>query len=112
MTEKTLNEVLKTFVQDQINIPYVHSCKVIGNYPSDPTKVDVTTNAGELKNIPCLFNNEIGQKGIIIYLNNDENQPIALIENRELWTMKTNAVINYTATTQKNIVLINQMDNA
>lgn len=84
MTEKTLNEVLKTFVQDQINIPYINSCKVIGNYPSDPTRVDVETAEGNLKNIPCLFNNTIGQKGIIIYLNNDENQPIALIENREL----------------------------
>ena len=75
---------MEIFVQDQINIPSSTLCKVIGNYPSDPTKVDVTTNAGELKNIPCLFNNEIGQKGIIIYLNNDENQPIAIIENRTL----------------------------
>ena len=84
MTEKTLAEEIITIIRNEANNnPPPQKCTVINNYPNEPNRIDIQTNETIIKYVECLFNNTIGQKGILIYPNGNLNQPIALIENRE-----------------------------
>ena len=83
MTEKNLADHIADIAKHEIQkIPVPQSCTVIKNYTNDTTKVDVRTPTGELRYIDCLNSNVVGRKGIVIYLDNDYNKPIAIIETR------------------------------
>ena len=83
MAEKTLAEEIIILVKDHANNnPAPTTCTVTGNYPDDQYHVDVSTEDGTLRYVPCLFNNTIGHNGIIVYLDGDLNNPLAIIDNR------------------------------
>ena len=83
MTDTTLAKEIIRIVKDNANDnPPAEKCTVIRTYPDDPFHVDVETDDGTLRYTPCLFNNMIGHNGIIIYLDGDLNNPIALIDTR------------------------------
>ena len=85
MTEKTINDHIADIITDEQNkIPTPTTCEVIKNYTNEPSKVDVSTPYGELRYITCLNSNVVGRKGVIIYIDNDYNKPIAIIEARTL----------------------------
>ena len=84
MAEPTLVGELTTLIRDELNqIPKPELCTVIKSY-TEPDRADVQTTNGNIKYVKCLFSNTVGHQGIIIYLNADANQPIAIIENREV----------------------------
>ena len=83
MPEKTLGETIDDRTQYLINqLPVIEQCTVIKNYPNDPYHIDIQTENGILTYVPCLISNAIGHTGIVLYLNNNINQPIAIIEHR------------------------------
>lgn len=83
MPEKTLGETIDDRTQYLINqLPVIEQCTVIKNYPDDPYHIDIETPNGILTYVPCLNDNTIGHTGIVLYLNNNINQPIAIIDNR------------------------------
>ena len=83
MPEKTLGETIDDRTQYLINqLPVIETCKVIKNYPNNPYHIDIQTENGILTYVPCLLDNTIGHQGIVLYLNNNLNQPIAIIEPR------------------------------
>ena len=82
MAESTLSGEIRTLVRSEANNnPAPELCKVVGNY-SDSNYVDVETDNGVLKYIPCLFSNEIGNTGVVVYCNGDLKKAIALIDNK------------------------------
>ena len=84
MTEPTLVGEITTLIRDELNqIPKPEPCTVIKSY-TEPDRADVQTANGNIKYVKCLFSNTLGHKGILIYLNGNANQPIAIIENREV----------------------------
>ena len=83
MAQKTLAEEIITIIEAHSNDnPAPTQCTVTGNYEDDIYHVDVTTEDGVLRYVPCLFNNTIGADGIIVYLDGDLNNPLAIIDNR------------------------------
>ena len=83
MTEKTLAQTIEDITKYHINQqPVIEQCTVIRNYPNDPYHIDIQTENGILTYVPCLNDNTIGHTGIVLYLNNNLNQPIAIIDNR------------------------------
>ena len=85
MTEKTLSDHIIDIITDEQNkLPTPTTCEVIKNYTNEPSKVDVKTPYGELRYIDCLNSNSVGRKGILIYIDNDYNKPIAIMEARTL----------------------------
>jgi hypothetical protein len=83
MPEKTLAETIEDITKYHINQqPVIEQCTVIRNYPDDPYHIDIETPNGILTYVPCLLDNTIGHQGIVFYLNNNINQPIAIIEPR------------------------------
>ena len=83
MPEKTLGETIDDRTQYLINqLPVIETCTVIKNYTDDPYHIDIETPNGILTYVPCLNDNTIGHTGIVLYLNNNINQPIAIIEPR------------------------------
>ena len=83
MPEKTLAQTIEDITKYHINQqPTIETCTVIKNYPDDPYHIDIETDNGILTYVPCLISNAIGHTGIVLYLNNNLNQPIAIIEHR------------------------------
>lgn len=83
MTEKTLAQTITDIANHTVNqLPVIEQCTVIKNYPNDPYHIDIQTENGILTYVPCLNDNTIGHTGILLYLNNNLNQPIAIIEHR------------------------------
>ena len=83
MTEKTLGQTIEDRAQSLINqLPVIETCTVIKNYSDDPYHIDIETDNGILTYVPCLLDNTIGHQGVVFYLNNNLNQPIAIIEPR------------------------------
>ena len=83
MPEKTLAQTIEDITKHQINQqPVIEQCTVIKNYPDDPYHIDIETPNGILTYVPCLNDNTIGHQGVVFYLNNNINQPIAIIDNR------------------------------
>lgn len=85
MTEKTINDHIADIAQDEIQkIPKTTTCEIIKNYTNEPSKVDVTTQIGELRYIDCLNSNAVGRKGVVIFPDGTYDNPIAIIETRSL----------------------------
>ena len=83
MPEKTLAQTIEDITKYHINQqPTIETCTVIKNYPDDPYHIDIETDNGILTYVPCLLDNTIGHQGVVFYLNNNINQPIAIIEPR------------------------------
>ena len=83
MTETSLSDELITLITNNSNNnPAPIPCEVIKNYQGDNYHIDVKTDNGILEFVPCLFNNTIGKKGMIVFLNGDINSPIAIIDVR------------------------------
>lgn len=83
MAQKTLADEIITIVNAHANDnPAPTTCTVINTYEDDPYHVDVSTEDGTLRYVPCLFSNTVGADGIIVYLNGDLNNPLAIIDNR------------------------------
>jgi len=81
MTNTTMAEELVTFINSEANNnPPPVKCRVTKNY--DEHHIDVTTEFGDYEHIQCLFSNKVGNIGVLIFLNGDLNDPIALIDNR------------------------------
>ena len=85
MANRTLTDEIITIIQSEANNnPAPTTCTITKNYPNEPGMVDVTTNNGDYRYIPCLHSNTIGRTGILIFLNGDLNTPIAIIETRSI----------------------------
>ena len=83
MVQKTLAEEIIILVKDHANNnPAPTQCTVINNYEDDQYHVDVSTEDGTLRYVPCLFSNTVGADGIIVYLDGDLNTPLAIIDTR------------------------------
>ena len=83
MAQKTLAEEIVTIVEAHSNDnPAPTTCTVINNYDDDQYHVDVSTEDGTLRYVPCLFSNTVGADGIIVYLDGDLNNPLAIIDTR------------------------------
>lgn len=85
MTEPTLADLIKPIVTENANNnPAPVQCTITKNYNDEPTKIDVTTPIGEFRYITCLNSNTVGRKGILIFLNGNYDNPIAIIETRSI----------------------------
>ena len=83
MAERTINEEIELIVKDVANNnPAPITCTVIKNYQNDLFHVDIETDIGILNYVPCLFNNTVGHKGIIVFIDGDLNNPLAIIDTR------------------------------
>ena len=83
MAEKTLAGQLKILTQDQIQTYHnpPQKCTLQATYPDDPNRADVQTEIGILKHIPKIGGSTIGNLGIVIFIDNDSNQPFAIIDS-------------------------------
>ena len=76
----TLEKQLTTLIKDTENNNYPLRCEVTKNYTSDPNRVDITTNEGDMTYVEKIGGNTIGARGIVFFLNGDRNTPFCIIE--------------------------------
>ena len=81
MANNTLTDQLKILIQDEIQqqIPTPTTCTLYQTY-DDPNYADIETTEGILKHIPKIGGSTIGAKGVVIFIDNDQNQPYAIIQ--------------------------------
>ena len=71
--KRTINGQIQTQIDSTLNLqPHPTTATVTHIYPDG--YVDIKTNYGELKHVPSIINHEIGDKTILIFLENDYNQ--------------------------------------
>lgn len=81
MTERTINEEIQIMIDHTLNQQLKPmKCTVIKNYGTDKNHVDIETDMGNLTFVECINSNKVGNKGILIYLEN--NTPFAIIDSR------------------------------
>lgn len=81
MPDKELSETMATFIGGIANNnPAPILCKVKKNYTGDDNHVDVTTELGDLKHVPCICGNTVGALGVLIFINGDNDSPFAIID--------------------------------
>ena len=82
MAEPTLTQTIQTLIKDTIQqqIPSPTQCTLYQNYTNDPNHADIKTDEGILKHIPKIGGSTIGAQGIIVFIDNDPNQPYAIID--------------------------------
>ena len=82
MTNDTLTDQLKILIKDTITqqIPAPTTCTLYQTYSDDPNYADIETEDGILKHIPKIGGNTIGAKGVVIFIDNDPDQPYAIID--------------------------------
>ena len=77
MTDKTINHLIQTQIESTITQqPHPTHAKVTHVYPDGYT--DIETQYGELKHIQTITTHEIGDKTILIFLDNDFTQRIVI----------------------------------
>ena len=82
MSKKTLAENLVTMITNEANDnPAPIECEVTKNY-TDKNIIDVTTDEGTYDYVPCILSNKVGNKGVLIFIDGDPEQPFAIIDNR------------------------------
>lgn len=82
MTERTLGDEIVTIAEDVVSkIPDNIDCTVIKNY-EDNNHVDIRLSDDTiLKYIQVVGSNNIGEKGLLTFLNKDNNNPIVITGN-------------------------------
>ena len=81
MTQNTLTQQIQILIQDEIQqIPAPTTCTLYQTYSDDPNHADIETEDGILKHIPKIGGNTIGNPGVVIFIDNDPNQPYAIID--------------------------------
>lgn len=77
----TINQQIETIINDKLekDIAYPTQVEIIKIYTNDKKKYDITsTEYGTLKNIDSITEHEIGDKTILIFLNNNYNERIII----------------------------------
>ena len=81
MTQNTLTQQIQILIQDEIQqIPAPTRCTLYQTYLDDPNHADIETEEGIIKHVEKIGGNTIGNPGVVIFIDNDRNQPFAIID--------------------------------